>query len=166
MNTTEYNSIHDFLRKNKKGSICEHCGSDKKKLDNALIKGMSHKRDVNNYMKLCRKCHYNYDHSEGYKHSEESKIKISLASKERIKIKGVSVKFTKSRLGCNISEAHKKIISISMSGENHHGSKLTEKDVIEIRSSLLKPTELAIKYNVTYRTINNVLKRKTWRNLD
>lgn len=161
-----YNSIHDFLRKNKKGIFCEHCGCCDKKLDNALIHGKDHKKDVDNYIKLCRKCHYKYDHADGYKHTESSKERISKASKERIKKNGVSEKFIKSRFGKKISTEHKKIISINMSGENHHQSKLTEKDVLFIRKSILKPTELALKYNVTYRTIHNIIKKKTWKNLD
>lgn len=166
MNKTEYNSIHEFLRKNKSGVICEHCGSNEKKLDNALIEGMTHKKDVNNYIKLCRKCHYNYDHKDKYKHSKDVKIKIGLKSKERILKNGVHSNFKYSRLGTHLSNEHKKSISEAMSGEKHHNSKLTEQDVKEIRLSILKPTELSKNYNVTYRTINNILKYKTWKNLD
>lgn len=53
-----------------------------------------------------------------------------------------------------------------MSGENHHNSKLTTCDVIEIRKSNLKGRELANIYNVSYKTIRNILNRKTWGNLD
>lgn len=49
-------------------------------------------------------------------------------------------------------------------GENHHESKLTMKDVIEIR--WLYPTQstrkLSIRYGVSQTNIRAVLSRKTW----
>lgn len=47
-------------------------------------------------------------------------------------------------------------------GEKHHHSKLTEKQVLEIRGSLLKVSELAEKYKVNKSTIRKILNRKNW----
>lgn len=166
MTLKDYRNIHDWIRRRMNHiKECSFCG-ETSKLDNALITGKEHCKDVDNYIKLCRKCHYKYDHPNGIKHSELSKDKISKSSKERIKYNGVSDKFKYSRLGSKISKEHKDIISKAMSGENHHNSKLTKYDVIEIRKSNLKGNELANIYNVSYRTIRNILNRKTWKNLD
>jgi hypothetical protein len=166
MDLKEYNRIHDFIRKNKIGNKCEHCHSENKRLDNALIIGKNHSKNIENYIKLCRKCHYKYDHPNGRKHTKEAKIKIGIASKLRILNSVCNEKFIKARLGKKITDEHKKIISLKMSGENHHQSKLTKKDALYILESKEKPTFLAIKFNVTYRTIANIKSRKTWKNLD
>lgn len=163
----DYRNIHDWIRRRMKHiKACERCGDTESILDNALINGKFHEKNVENYIKLCRKCHYNYDHPEGYKHTIESKNKIGLESKKRISNKGVSEKFINARKGTSITDKHKKSISNTMTGEKHHQSKLTEKDIIEIRNSTLKPTELALKYKVTYRNIYNIINRKTWKHLD
>lgn len=166
MDKKEYNSIHWWLKNNMIGDECAICGTREKKLDNALKTGFKYEKKTENFIKLCRKCHYNYDHPNGFKHSTESKIKIGIESKKRILRNGVSEKFINSKKGTKITEEHKKIISEKMKGENHHQSKLTEQDIIFIRNSNLKLTELAIKYNVTYENIYNIKKKKTWKHLD
>lgn len=55
-------------------------------------------------------------------------------------------------------------------GEKHPNSKLTESQVIEIKKALLKPykgqiNDLAKKYNVSIRTIENIKYSKTWNHI-
>lgn len=166
MNNKEYQRIHDFVRKQKKEiKYCEHCGLEKK-LDCALINGLNHEKNPENYICLCRKCHYKYDNEHGFKHTEESKNKIGISSKERILKNGVNINFVNSRKGAKLSEKHIEKISESMKGENHHQSKLKEEDIIFIKKSDKKPMDLAIKFNVTYKTIWNIKNNKTWKHLD
>lgn len=81
----EYRNVHDWIRRRMKHiTSCEFCNKEGK-LDNALIKGKNHEKNTENYIKLCRKCHYDYDHPNGLTHNAETKIKIGIASKERIK---------------------------------------------------------------------------------
>lgn len=48
-------------------------------------------------------------------------------------------------------------------GQNHHWSKLSIEDIIEIRKSNNSLNDLARKYNVTKGCIHNIIKRKTWK---
>lgn len=167
INSKDYRNIHDWIRRRMKHiTACEKCGDKESILDNALITGKYHEKKVENYIKLCRKCHYNYDHPEGYKHTKESKNKIGLESKKRILNNGVSEKFINARKGTFITDKHKELISNAMAGEKHHQSKLTEKDVLYVLNSKESPTKLAKEFNVTYRTIANIKSRKTWKHLD
>ena len=162
-----YSTIHSWLRKNStKKNKCEFCGKEDGKIDNALLKGKKHSKNLDNYIKLCRKCHYHYDHPYGYKHTKESKIKIGKHSSERIKKKGVSDNFKYSRKGCNITKEHKNKISQSVRGEKHPKSKLKEEDVKYIFFSKEKDIDLANQYNITYRTIRNIKTKKTWKHLN
>ena len=60
--TPTYGIVHYWLRKNfVKKNICEHCGIYKK-CDWALKKEKKYERNRNNFIELCRSCHYKYDH--------------------------------------------------------------------------------------------------------
>lgn len=122
MESKEYNRIHDFIRKNKKGNECVFCGESEKRLDNALIKGKEHSMNIDNYIKLCRKCHYNYDHPEGIKHSEETKKIIGAKSSERIKKQGVSKSFINSQKGVKQSQETKDKRALSLRKKITHGT--------------------------------------------
>ena len=50
-------------------------------------------------------------------------------------------------------------------GEKSSGSKLTEKEVLEIRESNLSPTELSEKYKVNKGSISSIKNRKTWNHI-
>ena len=55
-----YCGVHDWIQKHYgKAMICEQCGS-RNKVEWASITG-KHKRDIRNYIQLCKKCHNNYD---------------------------------------------------------------------------------------------------------
>lgn len=55
-----YNAIHAWINKQLfKPKECSYCGSDKK-LEWASI-GHKAKRDLDDYIPLCKKCHNNYD---------------------------------------------------------------------------------------------------------
>lgn len=57
-----YQGLHGYMRKYKeKSERCEHC-NEIKKLDLANVSG-EYKRDVNDFIWLCRKCHIAYDMS-------------------------------------------------------------------------------------------------------
>lgn len=164
--TKEYARIHQYILKHKKGSVCEICGATDKKLDNALIRGKEYEKKIDNFLKLCRMCHYHYDFPNGRKHTQETKDKMAILSSQRIKIIGVSQKFINAQKGKIRTEIHKQKISESISGDKHHSKKLNKEQVFEIISSKEKPTALARKFNVTYRTIYNIQKRKNWKIID
>jgi predicted XRE-type DNA-binding protein len=50
-------------------------------------------------------------------------------------------------------------------GINHHKSKLTEEQVLEIRKSNLSQTELALKYNVKQPLISSIINKRKWKHL-
>lgn len=60
--------------------------------------------------------------------------------------------------------------SLHCCGEKAHNSKLTEKDVLEIKrqykSGDYTQTELAIRYNVIHQTISAIIRGKTWKYLN
>lgn len=56
----KYNAIHEWIRKRKqKPELCEKCKINKP-YDLANLSG-NYKRDVQDYLWLCRKCHYHLD---------------------------------------------------------------------------------------------------------
>ena len=68
---------------------------------------------------------------------------------------------TKNRMrGTDWQKAHEGKLQ---SGEAHHMSKLTETDVLEIRSSCETGVFLAKKFNVSAKTISRVRRREIWR---
>jgi hypothetical protein len=166
INSKEYRRIHDWIRRRMNNiNICSHCGNTGK-LDNALINGFQHERNIDNYMKLCRTCHYNYDHPNGITHSDETKTLIGKHSKERIERNGVSEKFINARKGTRISDEHRLILSQKITGENHHKNKLTENEVIEIFNSDETLINLSNKYCVSKSNIIAIKTKRTWKHLD
>lgn len=62
--TPTYGIVHYWLRQNfGLPSQCDKCGKEKK-CDWALIKGKKYERNRENFIKLCRRCHFRYDHQE------------------------------------------------------------------------------------------------------
>lgn len=53
-------------------------------------------------------------------------------------------------------------VHIGLKGEKNPNSKLTKKQVVDIRNSKLKPVNLAKKYKVGKNTISDILNKKTW----
>lgn len=52
-----YHSLHRWVKKYKiKPKECQHCGKEKKYLELANISG-EYKRDINDYVYLCMRCH-------------------------------------------------------------------------------------------------------------
>lgn len=88
----------------------------------------------------------------GFKHSEETKQNWS-----------------KKRKGTKFTDEAKKNMSLAKSGSKHGKSKLTEKDVLDIRKNYNNKRdysqETAINYSVSWHTINYILKRKTWKHI-
>jgi len=56
-------------------------------------------------------------------------------------------------------------LNIAIKGESHYNSKLTEKDVIDIRNSNLSSYKLAITYNVTHQTISRAKNKECWKHI-
>lgn len=50
-------------------------------------------------------------------------------------------------------------------GEDEHNSKLTNKEVLEIRTSKLNQSELSRKYKVCCATISRIVKRESWKHI-
>lgn len=66
----------------------------------------------------------------------------------------------------NVNHAWDNNLSKPRLGKNHHNSKLTEKDVLEIRKSNFSTKELSILYKVDYETIRNVITRRKWKHIE
>lgn len=64
----------------------------------------------------------------------------------------------------NINHAYENKL-IRNIGEFNHNSKLSNHQVLEIRSSSLNVSELSRKYFVSRKTIQNILSRKSWKHL-
>ncbi len=59
--TPNYDVVHYWLRVNFiKPKNCEFC-KEEKRIDWALLKGKKYERKRENFIGLCRKCHYHYD---------------------------------------------------------------------------------------------------------
>lgn len=109
MTEKEYMRIHDYVRRKKPyNKTCEHCGLEKK-LDNAVVTGKSHEKNIDNYIQLCRICHNKYDYPNGKKHSKESIIKIGIASSKRISVDVNYVKVFIQIIKKNIEKMYKLI---------------------------------------------------------
>lgn len=69
----EYISIHDWLKVHYgKPKYCEHCNEDAKAYQWALRNGCKYERDINNFIRLCRSCHFKYDVAERKRKKEDS----------------------------------------------------------------------------------------------
>ena len=93
------------------------------------------------------------NHRWGIKHTEKTKRKIGLAQKGRKHSKQTKQKQSKMK-----------------QGEKSSTSKLTEKDVIEIRNNHQLwqwggVTQIAKKYNITKATISDIKHNKTWKHI-
>jgi group I intron endonuclease len=88
----------------------------------------------------------------GFKHTDETKKSWS-----------------KKRSGVKLTFEAKESMSKAKLGSKHPRSKLTEIDVVNIRNSFDNKRDYsritAKKYNVSWHTINYILKRKTWKHI-
>lgn len=97
-----YYNVHQWLRYNYgKPEICENkkCDKTSKVFDWALKKGKEHLKIRKNYLRLCRKCHMNYDWtSEKTKriwdiaHTPEANLKRRLILKGMIRSEETKIK--------------------------------------------------------------------------
>lgn len=65
----------------------------------------------------------------------------------------------------NLNHALDNSLRIMPKGENHHKSKLTEAQVLEIRKSCLPQKELAKLYNVKQPLISAIVNKKKWKHI-
>lgn len=65
----------------------------------------------------------------------------------------------------NINHAFRIGLNTPRKGEKCPSSKLTEKDILEIRSSILTPLQLSMKYNVLREQIYKILRRERWNHI-
>ena len=57
-----YQALHIWIRRNKGKPIrCEHCGSETEKKYEWANKSHKYKRDLDDWIRLCTKCHKKYD---------------------------------------------------------------------------------------------------------
>lgn len=120
----------------------------------------------------------------GHKHSDEAKLKMSIASKGIFKSKDHKNSLSLAHMNKTLTKKHKENIgkaisgkkrsklsklkySISKSGENNPSAKLNKIKVIEIKKLLLILTikEIAKKYKVSNRAILDIKNNKTWINI-
>lgn len=101
--TEKYNSIHWWLRR-KVGSAyrCENetCDGSSVVFEWALKKGKEYDRIPENYIQLCRKCHFSYDLKESQKNSFDKGRLLA----------------QKARIGMKHTEASKKLMSEKLRG--------------------------------------------------
>ena len=145
--STEYNHVHDLVRKTYGDApdyMCENC--DKQAYEFAW----NHEYDprlVTSYDPMCRSCHHKYDYDpEHYRKSADSQRGIPKHSDE-----------FRARL------------SVRFHGENGMQSKLTESEVLEIREKYaggkFSQYDLAYIYDVSQMTICRIVTRKTWNHI-
>lgn len=91
--------------------------------------------EYNNYWPMCLSCHRIYDMT------DQKCANISAA-----------------RIGLNMGHANTQ-------GSKHGKSKLVELDVLAIRSSKAKRSDLALAYGVSKNTIDNIIRRESWRHI-
>lgn len=65
----------------------------------------------------------------------------------------------------NINHAWKTGLSTPRNGILNGSSVLTEKEVLEIRESLLTPLEISLRYNIKREQIYKILKRERWKHI-
>lgn len=63
------------------------------------------------------------------------------------------------------NERDKRYHGTDLSGEHHHKHKLSSADILAIRNSTVKRSDLARTYGVGYRTIYAIQRGETWRHL-
>jgi len=63
------------------------------------------------------------------------------------------------------NQKHASENGLTSQGEKHFRSKLTDKDITEIRSSNLKHLELSKIYNVSRPTITDIVNKKSWKHV-
>ena len=57
-----YEAIHAWVRRHRgKPQQCEHCGTTEKRMYHWANKSHEYKRDLNDWIRLCRPCHSKYD---------------------------------------------------------------------------------------------------------
>lgn len=98
--------------------------------------------------------------------SEEHKRKIGLSNRGNVFSEKARQNMSISHLGYVMSDSQKQKISASLQGINGPLTKLSESDVLEIRSRyipyVVSLNLLAIEYSVDKKTILNIVQRKTW----
>lgn len=101
----------------------------------------------------------------GYKHSKETKIKMSQSQTGRKHSDETKKKLSEAKSKENLSEETLSKYSEIHRGEGSPNSKLTELDVIEIKKSLSNKVprkDLAIRFNVAIKTIDKIATGETW----
>ena len=101
---------------------------------------------------------------------KETKQKMSESAKGKIISDITKEKMSIAKLGKSISDITKEKMSNSKSGEKSNTSKLHNDLVIKIieeyNSNQFTQQELALRYNVSNASINNLLNNKTWKNIN
>lgn len=125
------------------------------------------------------------DGGKGHNHSEESKIKMSLATSGKPKSEAHKKALSIAHTGNPLSDAHKKALGDAGRGRKHTEeakqrcadsklgdlnpqSKLTEVQVREIKNlfETMKPSEIAKLYGVAPRTIRDIKNHITWKHIE
>jgi DNA invertase Pin-like site-specific DNA recombinase len=65
----------------------------------------------------------------------------------------------------NVIHAHKNNLVKTVKGAKHHAAKLVEKQVLDIRKSNLKYSELSKIYGISIQQISNIANRVTWKHI-
>jgi group I intron endonuclease len=174
----------------------EHCGGKQRngtRIRNAIKKyspssflvqqlsTASNQEELNNLEKVWIILLQSADPQHGYNltwggengnHTEQSKQRISIAKKGKPgKPKTLEQRQAMSLTmsGRDRSDAHRDNLRKSQQGEKAHQHKLTEPEVLEIRSTYvpweISRQKLADKYGVSRSSIQNIIERTTWRHL-
>ena len=65
-NDVKYKALHSWIKRNKKKpTLCEWC--DKKKTKDLASKNHLYKRDISEWVWVCRSCHMKYDYKNGFR---------------------------------------------------------------------------------------------------
>ena len=144
---SEYISIHSWLsRHHGSPKHCVHClSTTEKRYEWAIKKGCKYEKNIDNYLRLCKKCHHKYDGQIGMRRSESTRKKISNS-----KIGN------KNTLGHKLTEEHKNKIANSMA------KKLTDEQVLSAHILVdagMSFRKVALEFNTSHSVISKSIER-------
>ena len=170
----EHYEVSNLGRVRSRSVFIPHDGSWNKDMNGYIKKVKIHNQQVNRYgylqTKLCKygKCRQLTIHrlvAKAFIENPENKSQVNHIDGNKKNNRVDNLEWT--TRSENVKHAYDTGLMSSkhMTGSNHPLSKLTEDDVREIRTSEKKLKDLAKQFGVSYATIIDIKKHRTWKNI-